>query len=529
MMTMYAAIAAVNIDQRLVTFMRKYVLLLLLLLSLCLCGAAHAASFTFDDFSAACEIDENKYTILTPTNLGSQTAWLESRGMSEAALLADWTERGVLLQAWTNAGDACLEITAVQDEFAAQYYDVNQVTEEERKAYRLGHSSDKDGYYRAQGYDYESPQWKNMKNTGRFLQLQYTRTLNGETYRGYARKTIRNGWSIQLDYQVYGRGLKNADKNALDDVMDTWEFLEIFPRPATSVSKLIFTARPPRESNTGKFTVSGTGSTGLHIIGTVMSMSSSEAELFETTIGKNGKFELDVALPKEGVWLMTYTVENGAAVVEEGVFDTITYQKDLLTVSLNSNLPTHLTGKELVISGTTMRQTMVQCIVDGRYHKSITTNNTGKFSFTIDTSAEGDYTITLVFEKKGYATRRFRSEASRVFTEEDQRQMIRDEAVKPAYKTLVGKLSGYAGKYMVYTLYVERIEQTATGYVTFASLNRTKSGVYQNPVVIRTSEEPDYAAGAEVRMYLKCIGSYEVHADSGVEEYPYFDLQWIEQ
>ena len=94
---------------------------------------------------------------------------------------------------------------------------------------------------------------------------------------------------------------------------------------------------------------------------------------------------------------------------------------------------------------------------------------------------------------------------------------------------LTGKLSGYTGKYMVYTLYVERIEQTATGYVTFAGLNRTKSSVYQNPVVIRTSEEPDYAAGAEVRMYLKCIGSYEVHADSGVEEYPYFDLQWIEQ
>ena len=509
--------------------MRKYILMLLLLLSLCLCGAAHADSFTFDDFSAACEIDGNKYTILTPSNLGSNAAFLESRGLTEASVLADWNERGVLLQAWTKAGDACLEISAVQDDFADQYYDVNQVTDDERKAYRLGHSSDKDGIYRAQGYDYSDVNWKNTKNTGRFLQMQYTRTVNGETYRGYARKSIRNGWSIQLEYQVYGRGLKNADRNALDDVMDTWEFLEVFPRPATSVSKLIFSARPPKETNTGKFTVSGTGATGLHIVGTVMSMSSSEAHLIDTTIGKNGKFELDVVLPKEGVWLMTYTVENGAAVVEEGVFDTITYQKDLLTVSLNSELPTVLTGKELTISGVTMKQTMVQCIVDGRYQKSVTTNNSGKFSFTIDTSAEGDYTITLVFEKKGYSSRRFRAEASRTYTEEDLRQMIRDEAVKPAYKTLTDKLSSYTGKYMVYTLYIERVEQTATGYITFASMNRTKSGAFQNPVIVRTSEMPEYKGGDAVRMYLKCIGSYEVHADSSMEEYPYFDLQWIEQ
>lgn len=508
--------------------MRKLMLFLLLVLSLCLCTAAYADTFEFDDFSAACEIDGNKYTILTPDNLSRHADWLSARGLAEADVLADWAERGVKLQAWTADGDACLEITAVQDEFSAQYYDINQVTSDERKTYRLGHSSDKDGFYRAQGYDYTDADWKNMKNTGRFLVLQYTRTVNGETYRGYARKTIRNGYTIHLDYQVYGRGLKNADKNALDDVMDTWEFLEIFPRPATSVSKLIFSARPPVETSTGKFTVEGSGTAGLRIIGVVMRMSASDVEQFEVTIGKNGKFEMDVTLPREGVWLMTYTVENGSTVVEEGVFDAITYQKDLLTVSLNSELPTVLTGKELVISGVTMKKTTVQCIVDGRYHKTITTNNSGNFSFTIDTSEEGDYTITLVFEKKGYSTRRFRSEATRTYTEEDRRQMIRDEAVKPAYKTLVSKLSGYKGKYMVYTLYIERIEETSTGYLTFAGMSKSKSGAYSNVVAIRSTEVPSFAAGDKVQMYLKCLGSHEVQIDNGTEEYPYFDLQWVE-
>ncbi|MBQ8200744.1 MAG: hypothetical protein IJZ74_03130 [Clostridia bacterium] len=508
--------------------MRKFFLLLLLMASLFLCPAALADSFTFDDFSATCEISGDKYTIITPDNIAGHADFLAVNGSTVDETLADWNARGVLLQAWSSSGDVCIELSAVQDDFAAQYYDVNQVTDDERKTYRLGHSSDKNGYYREQGYDYESAQWKNTSKTGRFLQLQYTRTVNGETYRGYARKTIRNGYTIHMDYQVHGRGLKSSDKNALDDIMDTWEFLEVFPRPATSVSKLIFSAEPPLETSTGKFTVKGSGATGLQIIGVVMRMSASDAYQFDTTIGKSGKFELDVKLPSEGYWLMTYTVVNGDTVVEEGAFNPITYQANLLTVTLNADLPTAITGNELIISGTTMKQTKVQCIVDGRYQKQITTNNSGKFSFELDTSEEGVYTITLVFEKKGYATRRFRSEASRTYTQEDMRQKVRDEAVKPSYSNLTRKIDGYTGRYMVYTLQIERIDKTSTGYLIFAGQSKTKAGVYKNVMVIRSTDEPDFSAGGEARMYLKCLGTYDVVTDAGTETYPYFDLQFVE-
>ncbi len=509
--------------------MRKFVLMLLCLLSLCLCTVAHADTFAFEDFSATCEIDGSKYTILTLDNLSSHGEWLAARGLTEDALRADWAERGVRVQAWTASGDACLEITAVQDAFAAQYYDVNQVSDEERKTFRLGHSADKDGFYRAQGYDYTSAQWKNMKNTGRFLQLKYTCTSGGESWRGYARKTIRNGYTINVDYKVYGRALKTADQKALDAVMDTWQFVEVFPRPASSVSTLVFTSRPPLETNTGKFTLKGTGSAGLRIIGVVMRMSTSDVKQFDVTIGKSGNFELDIALPREGVWLMTYVVENGTTTVEEGAFDAITYQKDLLPITLNGSLPTiAITGNQLVISGVTMKQTMVQCIVDGRYQKNITTNNSGAFSFTIDTSAEGEYTFTLVFEKKGYATRRFSSTATRTYTDEDRRQMIRESAVSPAYKTLTSKLSGYKGDYMVYTLYIQSVEQTPTGYLAMAGMNRSKAGKYSNMVAIRSTDAPEFVAGDKVRLYLRCIDDYELTNENGTDIIPYFDLQWME-
>ena len=509
--------------------MRKIILILLCLLCL-LPAAALADSFTFAEQGASCQIDGNKYTIITPENVAGKTAWLAKQNTTADEVLADFTERGVLLQAWHVDGDACLEITAVQDDYGTQYYDVNQVSEAERKNYRLGHTSDKTGEWRAQGYDYTSAQWKNYKKSGRFLQLEYTRTNNGTTYRGYARKTVRNGWHIQVDYQVHGRGVKSSDQTALETVMNTWQFFEVAARPATSATRLIFTATPPHETNTGKFTVSGTGSTGLKIVGVVMRMSASDAHQFETTVDSKGKFDLNIKLPQEGYWLMTYTVMNGEEILEEGAFDPITYDDKLLLVTMNSELPAtmSLTGSSLTISGTTMKQTKVQCIVDGRYNKSITTNNSGSFSFTFDTSEEGIYNITLVFEKKNYTARRFRCEATREFTQEDRKQTIRDQAVKPSYKTLLSKISGYTGKYMVYTLNVRDVSPTATGYLTFAGMTKTKSGVYKEMVAIRSSEAPAFSAGSSVRMYLKCIGTYEVIGAEGTETYPYFDLQWIE-
>ena len=96
------------------------------------------------------------------------------------------------------------------------------------------------------------------------------------------------------------------------------------------------------------------------------------------------------------------------------------------------------------------------------------------------------------------------------------------------YKNLKDKITGYQGRYMVYTLNIKEITPTSTGYLTFAGMSKTKSGAYKDVVAIRTSVEPDFAAGQSATMYLKCIDSYEIQGDSGTEEIPYFDLQWIE-
>ncbi len=511
--------------------MRKIILSLLFILCMLLPAAALADSFTFAEQGAACAIPDGKYTVLTPDNLESKASWLEKNNKTAEDLRTDFAQRNVLLQAWSSSGDVCVEITAVQDHYAQQYYDINKVSTDDRKDYRIGHSSDKTGEWRDQGYDYTSAEWQTYKYAGRFLKLEYTRTNGGASYRGIARKTVRNGWHFHVDYQVYGRKPTKTDTNALEAIMTSWEFLEVAPRPADGtgkVGKVIFTSTPPQETNTGKFTVAGSGTSGLKVIGVVMRMSSSEVHRFEADIDQKGKFTMAVQLPKEGLWTMTYTVFNGEEVVEEGAFDPITYNDTLLSVRLNTELPSTmtLTGNSLTISGTTLKNTKIQCIVDGRYQKTIE-KSSGTFSFTIDTSAEGLYNITLVFEKKGYDARRFRCEATRVFTDADRLQSIEDEAIKPSYTNLKKKIDSYKGRYMVYTLNIKEVIPTSTGYLTFAGMTKTKSGVYKEVVAIRTTEEPAWRTGTAVQMYLKCIGMYDVVGDDGTDSYPYFDLQFV--
>ena len=81
---------------------------------------------------------------------------------------------------------------------------------------------------------------------------------------------------------------------------------------------------------------------------------------------------------------------------------------------------------------------------------------------------------------------------------------------------------------MIYTLNIKEIIPTSTGYLTFAGMTKSKSGTYKEIVAVRTTEEPSWRVGTAVRMYLKCIGMYDVVSDEGTTSYPYFDLQWVE-
>ena len=524
--------------------MKKRVLFAVLAAVLLLCSAALADTQTLGAIRATVDIP-GSYIVLRADNLDRHPDWLEKHGTTAEEMLADWTERGVLLQAWTADGDAVCEITAVRDTDAIAWHDIDDQTPQTRASYRKEHLSGTS--WINEGYKITSAEWKKTAQ-GRFLMIQYKRTVGDTTYRGYMRKTIKNGYTITLDYQVHGRGTTTKDNGQLNKIWTSFAFTGHIAReavedsttadvsataeaenPQAEVEKtahLVFTSMPPLETSTGRFPVEGSCDPGTTLIGVCMRMGSNEPFRYETSAGKNGRFKMNVQLPQEGVWLMTLTAEKSGEVVEEKVFHTTTYQSTLLTVNLDIDFPEtmELTGDTLTISGTTVKQTTVQCMVDGKFDKQIRTNNSGRFSFKIDTSAEGDYNITLVFSKKNYSTRRFVCHATRAVSEADLRARALSTAIKPTYGTLTKRLESYTGRIMTYQMTVTSITESGDEWIVFGALRSTASG-YTDQVVVLCGEQPPFSEGTVQRMYGTCLGSYQVQDSINGDQYlPCFEL-----
>lgn len=508
--------------------MKKFFLALLMVLCLLGVASAGAEKLTFDVISATCEIDSG-YIIITPANMSAHPDWIAKQQSDLETLQAEFQAKGILAQAWSKSGDVCIEITAVQDSLAKEYFDVDQHTTVSRSAYRKQHLNG--AQFKSEGYSYSEAEWKNLTKGGRFLELKYKYDHNGESHKGFARRTVRNGYTVTIDYKVFGRSLKNTDNSKLTNLMKTWEFFKVLEKPLDVVSKVKFENTPPAETDTGKFTVDGTCDPGLHFTGVLMRMSSPDPILIETTASEKGKFSMAVDLPAEGVWLMTLTVDNQGEVTEEIVFETTTYQDTLLPVNFDDDVPldfevnevTAISGDTLTISGTTIRNVKIQCIV-GDWEKQVTTNASGKFSFKVPTDEEGEYKVVLNFQKKNYNPRRFTATAQRTLTEEDIKNAYREEACKPAHTTLTEKIKGYTGRIMGYELYyVDKTQREEDGKwvltMGMRTSSKTKSG-YRDIVYVVADEEPAFAIGSKQKMYGKCIGEMELDG----KDYPGFEL-----
>ena len=527
--------------------MRSLLTGVILCLCLLLCTFALADTrIVFDSIYGQVTLDESSYIILMPNNLDKHQEWMSNRNITEESLLADWAERGVLMQAWTLDSDACLEITAVRDEWAQTYFDLDQQTQAIRAQFRTAHLKGTIG--KTEGYTYQSAEWKNTTQYGRFLMLKYKRTYNGNTTRGYARRAVRNGYTVTVDYKVYGRALKAQDQNAINKVMSSWYFTTVLSLDSQEAQSLqsesaddsashsstislnnanaTFTSEPPHETNTGTFKVKGTCRANLHIIAVLMRMSSSEPLRLETDASKTGAFTLNVTLPEEGTWLMPLTFKEGTQTVGETVFHTTNYATALLPVNFSAEVPEIFPSDTYTLAGTTIKNVQIQCIVEGAgYNKIVKTNNSGAFKFKFSTATEGTYHITITFQKKGYATRRFTYDVKREMSETERNEAIKAASVKPAYSTLTSKLTNYIGRYMTYNLYLTDKVKSGDEWILFMAMRSLKSG-YKDIVVVTTTEDPsNLTIGGQYRIYGQLIGNYEIqNAEGGSTYYPCFEL-----
>ena len=207
-------------------------ILVLFMMVFCACAVADT-EYALEPCAGKISINETNYIVLTPENLDDHQDLLSSPAISKTKeeLLADWEENHVLLQAWTKKMDACLEVRVYVDEDSTHYFDLEQQTRQTRNEYLKLHQGS--GKYAKEGFTILKPEWKKQKYGGNFLKFEYKRTVGEATWRGVARKSIRNGYTVFLDYKVFDRLPRRTDEDNLNKIPIN------IPSSSSEIAKLV--------------------------------------------------------------------------------------------------------------------------------------------------------------------------------------------------------------------------------------------------------------------------------------------------
>lgn len=505
--------------------MRKTISLLLLLALLFPAGSALAEEYAFEEGHFGLSISTDKYeTILTPQNLTQHDAFLQTLGLTPESSLEEFITQGILLKAFDGEESRVLIVSAVKDVDATQYFDINLQTPEVRAYYRRVHG--KDGIYAAQGYAYDSLEWRNFRDAGRFLMLRYSLREDGKVIaRGFQRRSIRNGFTITVDMRINGRQVKGADNTELNKVFDTLRFASILPLPELPV-QLMEKKTAPAETIEPEFEMSGRTEPGAKLYAAVTSFTATKADIYEVMADSRGDYKFTVKLPREDLYLMTLTVSKEGSLPLE-LHRSISFQMGMLPVTLDSVPSETLTSDSLTISGATDPGVTVQLNVNDE-NTTKRTNNNRTFSFRVDTSREGNYLIRLTLSKAGFETRVFTYTAERTLDEAARSERMKAEAVRPAYDALVSGIDRYDGRIVEATGIILSKEEKAGEWITVISMRQRGMDMLDR-MVLSSFADNAFPINTSVRVYGTVVGMSSFLSEDQTEvTYPKLQLAIME-
>jgi len=512
--------------------MRKiYLVSLLLLLLIAAALPAGAESYSFPSVFMTLEVPSDPYFVqITANNIDAFGEYLSTIGETAESMRERFEKEGILLWAYDAAKERTFIITAVQDEQAKQYYDINEHTPETRATYRASHTNGV--LYSKTDYSFESCEWKNFgDNQGRFLMLKYARKIDGKVaVRGLWRRTIRNGYTITLDMQVGSRSIAAGDITALNKIQDTLAFMQVSSAPDAPLT-LGFTSPPPESTNSDTFTIKGVTRPAATVVVAFASMQTSQSKNYSVMADGKGTFSVDVTLPVKDLYNLLVSVTANEGLENEETISqsfSVEYDPSQLAVAFTSPFPEVFTTDSFKLTGTTLTGVTIQLVVNNELVTKKTGNNR-TFSFTMDTSKEGDYDIQLTFSKKNYDTKVYTYRIRREMDEGQRRQALRDASIGPDYARLAKNAATYEGRALRFRGYVIDARDNAGEWViTFAT--QKNGDTFKNLIVVLgdTALQPD--PDTQVTLYGTGAGVYSSLDESGKEQVlPRMTLAFIDQ
>ena len=484
-------------------------------------SAAGAQTIVMDEGHAAFDYPDS-WLVVSPQLCGVYAPLLEDAGLDADEIAKELVDTGTLSRAYNADFTQYLAVLIGEDELSQEIYEIDAMTDTQKNTLRR--RAEGNSLWETTGLRAQDVEWQ-KENGENWLYIHYTVTRSGATVgRGLRYITVHNGLYVELDWRIASGRFSGRDLNTFRARLADITITESLAEPVRDVK---LTAEIPAETSTAQVTISGTATAGATVIAETPDGSGAMLTLDAETASSSGQFTLALELEKEGNYDIAVTASK------EGMNDAslsgmIAYSAKTLPVSGIAESQT-VTSDRVTISGTTLAGASLQLVTPFGVSKKRALND-GTFSFELTTETAGDYSYTLILDKSGYNQRRLPFTITRVTTDEQEKDKIRQTAVKLSYKALQQDKEANRGKVM--RLYGPVSEISSSGSIHYIRLqyNKDAKGKWYNDVVIIADTDTGAKVGDMMTAVVTVDGVYSEQDASGHDvTVPRFTLLFVDK
>ncbi len=492
------------------------------LLTLLLPASAWAQQITMDEGHVSFDYPD-EMLVVSPQLCGVYAPLLEDAGFDPDALAEEMRAQGVLTKAYSRDFRSSLSVIVKEDDLSHEIFDMASVTDSQRGTIRR--RVDGNRLWEKTGLRAQDSEWQ--KEQGEYwLYVHYSVTSADElTGRGLRYMTIKNGMYVMLDWQRDGKQrFTGRDLNEFRNRLSAFTLTEQLEKPVQTVK---LEAQIPQETTTAVVKITGTATPGASVIAEQVNAFGEKKLMMETIAGNSGHFSLEAELQEEGVTEVLLTASKDG-MNDANMSGTIAYSTKTLPVSGVEEAMVVSTDVT-VLSGSTLAGVQIQLVTPFGLAKK-RSGNDGSFSFELTTEDEGTYSYTLILDKKGYNQRRVPFTITREMTNDQEKERIRQTAVKLSYKTLQKDLEENRGAVM--RLYGPVSEVSGSGSIQYVRMKYSKDqkNGWTNDVVLVASQDVGVKEGDMLTAVVRVDGIYEEQDASGAEILvPRFELLFVDR
>ena len=502
----------------------KIRILSIILLVLCLAAApSFAQKIEMEDVFLAFDYPDT-WLVVSPQLARVYAPLLEEAGIDADVLAQELLEQGVASRAYNGDFTQRLSVITLADDLSGEIFDMAGVTDAQRKTMRARAESNR--LFETTGLRTQDLEWQ--KEGGQYwLYLHYTVTRGDKTVgRGVRYMTVKNGMYVVLDWQKDTGRFTNRELGSFRKRIADLSVTRQITEPVRSVR---LSAAIPAETSVCDITITGETTANASLVAEAPDESGAMQTLSVGRAGSSGKFSLLVTLPQEGTYAITLTAScegmNPAVVT-----GTTAYSAKTLPVSLEGIPDNGVVETDTVkIKGKTLAGVQMQLVTPFGLSKK-RADNDGSFTFELTTKDEGAYSYTLICDKAGYDQRRVPFTLTRVVTNSQERQRIKNGAEKISYKNLQKNRAEDQGKVMSLYGPVTSVESAGGTHYVRLMFNKSADGAWFNPVVIVAAEDMGVKVGDMMGVVATVAGVFEEQDAAGnAIAVPRYELMFVDK